>query len=70
MNQGTITHNDHVNPILLVEDRPTDLDLTKRAFAKRRLLNPIEVARNDEEVLAFIPGGMVANQPRSLSCLT
>ncbi len=41
-------------PILLVEDNPMDLDLTKRAFAKRKLLNPIEVARDGEEALDYI----------------
>jgi CheY-like chemotaxis protein len=43
-----------LSPILIVEDRAVDLDLTKRAFAKRRLLNPIEVARDGEEALAYI----------------
>ena len=42
------------SPILIVEDRPVDLDLTQRAFARRRLLNPIEVARDGEEALAYI----------------
>ena len=42
------------NPSLIVEDRAADLDLTKRAFARRRLLNPIEVARDGEEALAYI----------------
>ena len=46
--------SDNLSPILLVEDRATDLDLTKRAFAKRHLLNPVEVARNGEEALAYI----------------
>lgn len=46
-------HED-LSPILLVEDRITDIDLTKRAFARRRLLNPIEVARDGEEALAYI----------------
>ena len=46
--------NDVLNPILIVEDRATDLDLTKRAFARRRLLNPIQVARDGEEALAYI----------------
>jgi CheY-like chemotaxis protein len=46
--------NDNFSPILLVEDRATDLDLTKRAFARRRLLNPIQVARDGEEALAYI----------------
>jgi CheY-like chemotaxis protein len=43
-----------LSPILIVEDRAVDLDLTKRAFAKRRLLNPLEVARDGEEALAYI----------------
>jgi len=46
--------NDSVSPILLVEDRATDLDLTKRAFARQRLLNPVQVARNGEDALAYI----------------
>lgn len=39
--------------ILLVEDNPMDVDLTKRAFARRNLTNPIEVARDGEEALAW-----------------
>jgi CheY-like chemotaxis protein len=46
--------NDDLSPILLVEDRATDLDLTKRAFAKQRLLNPIQVARDGEQALDYI----------------
>jgi CheY-like chemotaxis protein len=42
-----------IRPILLVEDRATDVDLTKRAFAKRKLVNPVEVARDGEEALRF-----------------
>lgn len=41
--------------ILLVEDNPMDVDLALRAFKKRRLTNPIEVARDGEEALAWIP---------------
>jgi CheY-like chemotaxis protein len=41
-------------PILLVEDNPMDLDLTRRAFSRRRVLNPIEVARDGEEALDWI----------------
>jgi hypothetical protein len=37
--------------ILLVEDNPMDVDLTRRAFARRRVLNPIEVARDGEEAI-------------------
>ena len=42
-------------PILLVEDNPADVDLTLRAFAKRRLANPVHVARDGEEAVAWIP---------------
>ena len=50
MNQ---TASGPIRPILLVEDRAVDIDLTKRAFAKRNLLNPIQVARDGEEALAL-----------------
>jgi len=39
-------------PILLVEDNPMDVDLTRRAFARRRIVNALEVARDGEEALA------------------
>lgn len=42
-------------PILLVEDNPLDVDLTLRAFRRRKLANPILVARDGEEALAWIP---------------
>jgi len=42
-------------PILLVEDNPLDVDLTLRAFQRRKLANPILVARDGEEALAWIP---------------
>ena len=41
-------------PILLVEDNPMDVDLTLRAFARRKLTNPIHVARDGAEALAWI----------------
>lgn len=44
----------HRRPILLVEDNPMDIDLTCRAFKKRHLSNPVEVARDGEEALAFM----------------
>ena len=40
--------------ILLVEDNPMDVDLTLRAFARRKLANPVQVARDGEEALAWI----------------
>lgn len=42
------------HPILLVEDNPVDLDLTLRAFKSRKLANPVEIARDGEEALAYI----------------
>ena len=51
MNQNTHSHR----PILLVEDNPLDIDLTLRAFKKQRLLNPIEIARDGEEAVSWIP---------------
>jgi len=42
-------------PILLVEDNPVDIDLTLRAFARHKLANPVLVARDGEEALAWIP---------------
>lgn len=42
-------------PILLVEDNPLDVDLTLRAFQRCKLANPILVARDGEEALAWVP---------------
>lgn len=42
-------------PILLVEDNPMDLDLTLRAFSKKKFSNTIHIARDGEEALAFFP---------------
>lgn len=41
-------------PILLVEDNPMDLDLTQRAFSRRKVVNPFEVARDGEEALDWM----------------
>ena len=40
--------------ILLVEDNPVDVDLTLRAFKRRKLVNPVEVARDGDEALAWL----------------
>jgi CheY-like chemotaxis protein len=42
-------------PILLVEDNPMDVDLTLRAFKRRRVTNTLHVARDGEEALAWLP---------------
>ena len=41
-------------PILVVEDNPMDLDLTRRAFSRRACPHPIQVARDGEEALAYL----------------
>lgn len=41
-------------PILLVEDNPMDVDLTRRAFTRRRLANPIQIARDGKEAIDFV----------------
>lgn len=41
--------------ILLVEDNPMDVELTLRAFKRRKLTNHIDIARDGEEALAWIP---------------
>ena len=43
-----------LRPILLVEDNPMDLDLALRAFSRRKLTNPVEVARDGQEALEWI----------------
>jgi len=55
-------------PVLLVEDNPIDVDLTLRAFARRKLTNPVLVARDGEEALAFLPR-WEAGEPRPLVIL-
>jgi CheY-like chemotaxis protein len=41
-------------PVLLVEDNPIDLDLTRRAFQRQRLVNRLEVARDGQEALDWV----------------
>jgi CheY-like chemotaxis protein len=45
--------NGLIRPILLVEDRAVDIDLTRRAFERRKVLNQLEIARNGEEAIEF-----------------
>ena len=46
--------SDPAGCILLIEDNPMDVDLTRRAFAKRKLVNPLVVARDGEEALQHV----------------
>ncbi len=42
--------------ILLVEDNPDDVELTKRAFKKSNVANELMVARDGEEALEMLHG--------------
>lgn len=55
-------------PILLVEDNPMDVDLTKRAFARRKLSNPLHIARDGEEAVQWI-SRWEAGEPRPVIIL-
>ncbi|WP_320043170.1 response regulator [uncultured Desulfobacter sp.] len=41
-------------PILLVEDNPLDIDLTRRAFKKQNLTNHLDIARDGEEAISWL----------------
>ena len=43
-----------IRPILLVEDRAVDLDLTTRMFARHNVMNPIQTARDGDEALTLL----------------
>jgi len=43
-----------IRPILLVEDNPMDVDLTRRAFTKQKISNPIQIARDGEAAISYI----------------
>ena len=42
--------------ILLVEDNPSDIGLTQRAFARSRVANELVVAQNGQEALDYLFG--------------
>lgn len=42
--------------ILLIEDNPSDVDLTRRALEKARVANELVVAEDGEEALAYLWG--------------
>ena len=51
-----MTADEHRNavPVLLVEDDPDDVEITKRAFLKGRIINPLYVVRDGEEAIEFL----------------
>lgn len=52
-----------LRPILLVEDNPMDIDLTRRAFSRRRLANPLQVAHDGEEAMERIDAWERGDEP-------
>jgi two-component system response regulator len=42
--------------LLLVEDNPSDIDLTRRAFAKNRIGNPLVVATDGQAAIDYLFG--------------
>ncbi|HEU4740558.1 MAG TPA: response regulator [Meiothermus sp.] len=53
MNQGTMVATDLVE-ILLVEDNPGDVELTREAFEEARVRNRLHVVGDGVEALAFL----------------
>lgn len=43
-----------MQPVVLVEDNPMDVDLTRRVFKRRRLPNPLQILRDGEEAVDYI----------------
>ncbi|MBN2046836.1 MAG: response regulator [Anaerolineaceae bacterium] len=43
-----------IRPILYIEDNPLDIELSIRALKRRKLLNPIQIAEDGEEAIAWI----------------
>ena len=44
----------NTRPILLVEDNPDDIELTRIAFAEAKIANPLQVVGNGEEALDYL----------------
>ncbi len=55
--------------ILLIEDNLLDIDLTKRAFAKRRIANPLAIAYDGEEAMRCIDRWENGGSPPALILL-
>jgi CheY-like chemotaxis protein len=49
-----MTNDSYKRPVLLVEDNPTEIELTVRAFSKKHQDDKIEIARDGEEAIAWI----------------
>ncbi len=58
--------------ILLIEDNPSDIDLTKRALERGRIVNELVVAEDGQEALDFLhaTGAYQGRDPSILPALT
>jgi len=56
-------------PIVLIEDNPMDVDLTRRAFEHNHLANSLIVIRDGEEALEYISGIKTNSTPPLLILL-
>lgn len=58
-----------IRPIVLIEDNPMDLDLTRRAFVRRRLANPLIIARDGAEAVELFEGWLPDRSPPAVVLL-
>ena len=58
-----------IGPILLVEDNPMDVDLTKRALRRHQLASELVIARDGEEAVNLIARWESGEPPPSLILL-
>jgi len=54
-----------ITKILLVEDNPDDVDITKRALKEARIINKLWVARDGQEALDFLQHQGIYQDPSS-----
>ena len=50
----TLSEEAQLLPVLLAEDDPDDVQITRRAFKKARIANPLYVVRDGEEAMEFL----------------
>lgn len=59
-----------LRPILLVEDSAKDIELTRAAFKRNKVANPLAIARDGAEALDYLfRRGQFASEPLSLPIL-
>ena len=61
--------NNSQYPLLIIENRLEDVDLAKRVFNRQRLFNPIHIARDGEEAVAYIERWEAGERPPALILL-